>query len=196
MFGRYFAICFTMYSHITVSNSIHNRHLCKSLPFTVSCWYCVFIQNRCIVRVKWINRYIIHMNLSTVDNQYFVKKEVQWIKFRLCVDVYASCNICSDEHIHVYIHQIFCPRYGFGQILPCHRNSPKCNYMIFENVHFSWINIGLGNTQCPWLGAWIFLGFKQNVFRALLSEIHPLYVCTFLNYILNNDRARKISKAP
>jgi hypothetical protein len=73
-------------------------------------------------------------------------------------------------------------------------------FHIYTYCITSWINIGLGNIEGPWLGGWKFQGtllgakssrfIKQNVFSAPLSKIQPYIYCyciiSWINIRLGN----------
>jgi hypothetical protein len=83
-----------------------------------------------------------------------------------------------------------------GQVSPLYQakfvSRPLSKIQPFHIYHYciiSWINIGLGNIEGPWLGDKKFqvtlIGarsshcIKQNVFRAPLSKIQPFHIYTY-----------------
>jgi hypothetical protein len=84
------------------------------------------------------------MNFATVyykvlvDNSDFTHKRA--------IETSYSCESLV-MHVNLLRATFQRARYGFGQILPCHGNSPKCNDMIFESVHFSKIVINILYSQ-------------------------------------------------
>jgi hypothetical protein len=79
---------------------------------------------------------------------------------------------------------------------PLYRIQP---FHIYPYCIISWINIGLGNIEGPWLGGWYFQGtllgarsshcIKQNMFRAPLYRIQDIQYIPLFYYILNKQRA-------
>jgi hypothetical protein len=74
-------------------------------------------------------------------------------------------------------------------------------FYIYPSFIISWINIGLGNIEGPWLGGWNFQGtllgarchhcIKQNVFSVPLSKtqpfhMHSYFIISWINNWLGN----------